>query len=232
VNGGASTYLGLKDLHAQEKGGRTEPRVGQAGRPGPTGLGPSWPDSVAPSLPWVLMSLCTLAPPFALFSRCHPRVQDGGSPCMKTGLLRFNPRGCSFVTLRSLTPLGMISSSSQTRTGLRNCSFELVVTPSFMSMFSCKNITFPNAHTKPNLLYHECALWPISSIIKSKPKFNEHVWCTKIHCKHWRLERADPQAAISIILCVPKSSHLPSSYPQVSSSAISPRSPPSVLSLN
>jgi hypothetical protein len=38
VNGGASTYLGLKDLHAQEKGGRTEPRVGQAGQPGPTGL--------------------------------------------------------------------------------------------------------------------------------------------------------------------------------------------------
>jgi hypothetical protein len=174
---------------------------------------PSWPDSVIPSLPWVLMSLCTLAPPFALFSRYHPRVQDGGSPCMKTGLLRFNRRGCFFVTLRSLTPLGMISSSSQIRTGLLNCSFELVVTPSFMSMFSCKNITFPNAHTKPNLLYHECALWPVSSIIKSKPKFNEHVWCTKIHRKHWRLERADPQDAISIILCVPKSSHLPSSYP-------------------
>jgi hypothetical protein len=27
---------------------------------------------------------------------------------MKFGLLRFNPRGCSFVTLRSLPPLGVI----------------------------------------------------------------------------------------------------------------------------
>jgi hypothetical protein len=47
VNGGASTYLGLKDVHAQEKGGRTDPRVGQAGRPGLTDPGPSWHGSVA-----------------------------------------------------------------------------------------------------------------------------------------------------------------------------------------
>jgi hypothetical protein len=73
---------------------------------------------------------------------------------MKSGLLRFNPRGCSFVKLQSLPPLGVISSSSQTRTGLLNYSFELVVTPSFMSMFSCTDITLPNAHTKMNLLYH------------------------------------------------------------------------------
>jgi hypothetical protein len=73
---------------------------------------------------------------------------------MKFSLLRFNPRGRSFVTLRSLPPLGVISSCSQTRTGLLNCSFELVATPSFMSMFSYKNITLPNAHTKMNLLYH------------------------------------------------------------------------------
>jgi hypothetical protein len=73
---------------------------------------------------------------------------------MKFGLLRFNPRGCSFVTLRSLPPLGVISSCSRTRTGLLNCSFEFVVTPFFMSMFSCKNITLSNAHTKMNLLYH------------------------------------------------------------------------------
>jgi hypothetical protein len=63
---------------------------------------------------------------------------------MKFGLLHFNPRGCSFVTLRSLPPLGVILSSSQTRTGLLNCSFELVVTLSFMSMFSYK--TLPNAY--------------------------------------------------------------------------------------
>jgi hypothetical protein len=154
ANVGTSTYLGLKDLHAQEMGGRTDPGVGQAGRPRPTGPDLSWPDSVAPLLLWVLMSLCTLLPPFAPFWWCHPRVQDGGSSCMKFGLLRFNPRRCSFVTLRSLPPLGVISSSSQTRTRLLNCSFELVVTLSFMSMFSYKNITLPNAHTKMNLLYH------------------------------------------------------------------------------
>jgi hypothetical protein len=74
-------------------------------------------------------------PPFALFWRCHPRFQDGGSPCMKFSLLRFHPRGCSFVALRSLPPLEVISSSSWTRTRLLNCSFELVVNPSFMSMF-------------------------------------------------------------------------------------------------
>jgi hypothetical protein len=57
---------------------------------------------------------------------------------MKFGLLRFNPGGCSFVTLRSLAPLGVISSCSRTRMRLLNYSFELFVTPSFMSMFSCK----------------------------------------------------------------------------------------------
>jgi hypothetical protein len=36
---------------------------------------------------------------------------------------------------------------------LLNCSFELV-TPSFMSTFSYKNITLPNAHTKMNLSCH------------------------------------------------------------------------------
>jgi hypothetical protein len=93
--------------------------------------------------------------PFRLawFWWCHPRVQDGGSPCMKFCLLRFNPRGCSFVALRSSPPLEVISSSSWTRTRLRKCSFELVLNPSFMSMFSYINITLPNACTQMNLLY-------------------------------------------------------------------------------
>jgi hypothetical protein len=34
-----------------------------------------------------------------------------------------------------------------------NCSFELFVNPSFMSMFSYINTTLPNACTKMNLLY-------------------------------------------------------------------------------
>jgi hypothetical protein len=58
---------------------------------------------------------------------------------MKFGLLRFNPRGCSYVALRSLPPLEVILSR------LRKCSFELVANPSFMSMFSYINTTLPNA---------------------------------------------------------------------------------------
>jgi hypothetical protein len=74
-------------------------------------------------------------------------VQDGGSPCMKFGLLRFYPRGCSYVALRSLPPLEVISWSSWTQIRLRKCSFELPVNSSFMSMFSYINTTLPNACT-------------------------------------------------------------------------------------
>jgi hypothetical protein len=105
---------------------------------GPTG-GPFRPGSVAPSLPWVLRWLCTLPLPLAWFWRRHPDVQDGGSPRKKFDLLHFNPWGCSYVALRSLPPLEVFSSSSWTQTRLRKCSFELVMNPSFMSMFSCIN---------------------------------------------------------------------------------------------
>jgi hypothetical protein len=134
ANGSTSKTLGLKILRVHGKGGSNQPSVGQAGRLGPTGPGLSQPGSVAPSLPWVLRWLCTLLLPFAWFWRCHPHVQDGGSPCMKFGLLRFNPRGCPFVALRFLPPLEVVSSSSWTWTRIRKCSFELV-NPSFMSMF-------------------------------------------------------------------------------------------------
>jgi hypothetical protein len=147
VNGGASRTLGLKILRVQGRGAEPTPGAGQVGRPRPTGPGPLRPGSVVPSLPWVLMHLCTFPPPLALFWRCHPRVQDGGSLCMKSGILCFNPRGCSYVALRSLPPLELISSCSWTRTRLRKCSFELVVNPSFMSMFSYINRTLPNACT-------------------------------------------------------------------------------------
>jgi hypothetical protein len=48
ANGSASSNLRSKDIQVQEKGGRTDPRNG-----------PGRPSSVAPSLPWVLMYLCT-----------------------------------------------------------------------------------------------------------------------------------------------------------------------------
>jgi hypothetical protein len=62
ANGGASSNLGLKDLRVQEKGGRTDPRSGP-GRPAwADRRRPTRPGWVAPSLPWVLMHLCTLPP--------------------------------------------------------------------------------------------------------------------------------------------------------------------------
>jgi hypothetical protein len=91
ANGGTSSNLGLKDLGCKKREAEPTPRVGQAGRLGPTGPGPSRPGSVAPSLPWVLMYLCTLPPPLAPFWWCHPHVQDGGSPCMKSSLLHLGP---------------------------------------------------------------------------------------------------------------------------------------------
>jgi hypothetical protein len=62
MNGDAFPSLGLKDLHVQETRGPNRPRMGQAGRTGPTGPGASRPGLVAPSLPWVLMyyALCPL----------------------------------------------------------------------------------------------------------------------------------------------------------------------------
>jgi hypothetical protein len=146
--------LRVEILRVQGKGGRTDPGSGP-GRP----AWADWPRPIPARLGRPFASVgphafMHFAPPrLAPFWWCHPRVQDGGSPCMKFGLLHFNPRGCSFVTLRSSPPLEVISSSSWTRIRLHNCSFELVVNPSVMSMFSYINTTLPNACTKRNLLY-------------------------------------------------------------------------------
>jgi hypothetical protein len=53
------TY-GWRSFGYKERGAEPTLEVGQAGRLGPTGPGPSQPVSIAPSLPWVLMCLCTL----------------------------------------------------------------------------------------------------------------------------------------------------------------------------
>jgi hypothetical protein len=107
VNGGAHTYLGLHHLHAQEMGDRTASGMGQADWPRPISAWFSCPFAhVGP------LAILHFAPSLASFWRHHPRVQDRGSSHMKFGLLRFNPQGCSFVTLRSLPPLGVISSCS------------------------------------------------------------------------------------------------------------------------
>jgi hypothetical protein len=112
----------------------------------PAGLG--WPARLGCPFahvgPQVIMHFSASTCTILMMSPC---VQDGGSPCMKFDLLRFNPRGCSFVALQSLLPLKVISSSSWTRIRLLKCSFEFVVNPSFMSMFSYINTILPNACT-------------------------------------------------------------------------------------
>jgi hypothetical protein len=50
--------------------------------------------------------------------------------------------------------LEVISPCTRTRTKLLIFSFELVVTLSLLSMFSCKSTILPNAHMNLNLLYH------------------------------------------------------------------------------
>jgi hypothetical protein len=152
-NGGAYRVLGLKILRVQGKGGRTDPR---------SGLGqPAWADRPKPILarfrrpfaPVGPQAIMHFAPSTCMILTMSSSRPNGGSPHMKFGLLRFNPRGCSFVALRSLPPLEVISLSSWTRTRLRKCSFELVANPFFMSMFSYINATLPNACTKMKLLY-------------------------------------------------------------------------------
>jgi hypothetical protein len=130
ANCGAHTYLGLHHLHGQEMGGRTAKGMGQAGLGWPTQVHPYAVRS--PLRSRGSFSHFALFPPsITSFWQRHPRVQDRGSSRMKFGLLRFNPWGCSFVTLRCLLPLGVISSCTWTRTGLHIFSFELVVTLSF-----------------------------------------------------------------------------------------------------
>jgi hypothetical protein len=153
TNGGTSRDLGLKILRVQGKGGWTDPRSGPgrlawADRPRPIPARLDRP--FAPVGPRVIMHFAPFTCTILTMSPSRPRW-------------RFSVHEVRSFTLQSswiflyntwsLPPLEVISSSSWTRTRLRNCSFELVVNPSFMSMFSYINTTLPNACTKMNLLY-------------------------------------------------------------------------------
>jgi hypothetical protein len=140
ANGGASTYLGLHRLQVQE-------REANCLRNGPG----------RPALfthPFALvgpLDILHFAP-----SNCINLTMSSSCPrwrVFSNEVLSFTLQssGISYATLWSLPPLGVISSCTWTRTRLLICSFELVVTPSFLSMFSYKNITLPNAHTKMNI---------------------------------------------------------------------------------
>jgi hypothetical protein len=143
ANGGASRDLGLKILRVQGKGGPNRPRKwarpAGLGRPAQAHPGPARSPlrSRGSSCDYDFApSICTI------LTMPSSRLR-----------WRFSVHEFRSVTFQSLPPLEVISSSSCTRTRLCNCSFEFVVNPSFMSMFSYINITLSNACTKMNLLY-------------------------------------------------------------------------------
>jgi hypothetical protein len=93
-------------------GGRTDPGTGPGRpawadrpRPIPTRLGHPF----TPVSPCVIMHFAPSTCTILTMSSSHPRWRFS---VHEVGLLRFNPRGCSFVTLRSSPPLEVISSSS------------------------------------------------------------------------------------------------------------------------
>jgi hypothetical protein len=153
TNGGASRDLGLMILRVQGKGGRTDPWSG-----------PGWPASADRPRPFPSRFGRNFAPvgPHAVVrfapTTCTNLMTSSSSPRW-----RFSVHEVRSFTLQSsrmflcitsvLATIGAISSSSWTWTRLRNCTLELVVNPSFMSMFSYINRTLPNVCTKMNLLY-------------------------------------------------------------------------------
>jgi hypothetical protein len=146
-DGGASRVLGLKILRVQGKGGRTDPRSGLgrpawADRPRPISLRFGRP--FAPVGPQVIMHFSPSTCMILTMSSSRPRWRFSVHEVRSFTL---QSPGVSLVALRSLPPLEVISSSSRTRTRLRKCSFQLVVNPSFRSMFSYINTTLPNACT-------------------------------------------------------------------------------------
>jgi hypothetical protein len=123
-------------------------RSDQAGRPRPSGSvwarlsprGSSWHFALGP------LHLCH-------FEVVIPAIKVGGLLVWSSNFTS-SPQGWSVIPPWSLPPLEVISPCTRTRKELLICSFELVVTPSLLSMFSRKNTTLPNARTKINLLYH------------------------------------------------------------------------------
>jgi hypothetical protein len=146
-NGGTSKTLGLKILWVQGKGGRIDPRSGPGrpawadrSRPLPAGFGRPF----APMGPQVIMHFAPSICMILTMSSSRPRWTFS---VHEVWSLTLQSPGCSYVALRSLPPLEVISSSSRRRARLRKCSFELVVNPSFMYMFSYINTILPNACT-------------------------------------------------------------------------------------
>jgi hypothetical protein len=145
--GGASRGLGSKILRVQGKGGRTGHRSGLgrpawADRPGPTSARFGRP--FAPVGPHVIMHFAPSTCMILTMSSSLPRWRFSAHEVRSFTL---QSPGVFLIAFLSLPQLKVISSSSWTRTRLRKSSFELVVNPSFMSMFSYISTTLPNAAT-------------------------------------------------------------------------------------
>jgi hypothetical protein len=156
ANGGDSPYLGLKDFHALEMGGRTDPKVSQAGRPGPTGPGSFGPvrsslRSRGSSCIYALcLSICTIL----MMSSSRPRwrffshevrsftLQSSGVFLSNTSVLA--TFGSDFIKL--------LNTNVTPRLLLWTCCDSILYVHVFL-----QNITLSNVHTKMNLLFHYCA---------------------------------------------------------------------------
>jgi hypothetical protein len=147
ANGGASWVLGLKILRVQGKGRRTGHRSG-LGRPAwadrPRPISGRFGRPFTPVGPQTIMHFAPSTCMILTMSSSRPRWRFSAHEVRSFTL---QSPGVFLVTLRFLTPLEVISSSSWTRTRQRKWSFELVANPSFMSMFSYINTTLPNACT-------------------------------------------------------------------------------------
>jgi hypothetical protein len=127
----------VKDPSGARKGGPNRPpgwlgRLAQFGRP------------FVPVGPHVIMHFAPSTCMILTMSSSRPRWRFSWHEDRSFTL---QSPGVFLVALRSLPPLEVISSSSWTRTRLCKCSIELVVNPSFMSMFSYINTILPNPCT-------------------------------------------------------------------------------------
>jgi hypothetical protein len=103
---------GAKILWVQGNGGRTDPQSGP-GRPAwadrPRPIPARFGRPFAPVGPQVIMHFAPSICIILTMSSSRPRWRFF---VHEVGLLRFNPRGCSYVALRSTPPLEVILSSS------------------------------------------------------------------------------------------------------------------------
>jgi hypothetical protein len=141
--------LGVKGTSHWRKGATNRPRNGTGrsaqAHPGPVRLLPL-PSCPSWHFSFLLNYLCHFG---TNYSSNKTEVFSHELPSLRSG-----PRRCFYCITLVLATFGSISSCTWIWTELLLWLFDIDVSPSFLSVFSYKNITLQNAHTKLNLLYH------------------------------------------------------------------------------